>query len=97
MQDQSEQLLKLGQEAGGFYATLNWNSPKIQRICFSAMTSDPMELTGGQLESKIEQLARNIPYSGAPPSIASSYATSRRRPTGNTTNTCRSIVRSLRY
>ncbi|MFI9581843.1 aromatic prenyltransferase [Streptomyces sp. NPDC052236] len=65
MPDPSEQLLKLGQEAGGFYVTLNWDSPKIQRICFSAMTSDPMEITGGQLDPKIEQLARNAPYSGA--------------------------------
>lgn len=62
--DPSEHLLKLGQEAGGFYVTLNWDSSRIQRICFSAMTSDPMALTG-QLEPKIEQLARNAPNSDA--------------------------------
>jgi len=62
--DPSEQMLKVGQEASGFYVTLGWDSPRIQRICFSAMTSDLMALAG-QLEPKIEQLARAALYGDA--------------------------------
>ncbi|WP_333769362.1 aromatic prenyltransferase [Streptomyces sp. IBSBF 2435] len=61
MPEPSEQLVKLAQEAGGFYVTTKWDSPDIQRICFSAMTLDPFGLTGGRLEPKIEQLAKNAP------------------------------------
>ncbi|WUH92024.1 aromatic prenyltransferase [Streptomyces sp. NBC_00433] len=61
MPEPSEHLLTLARSAGGFYVTLNWDSPGVQRICFSAMTQDPAALTGGRLEPKIEQLARNAP------------------------------------
>lgn len=62
--DPSEQMLKLGQEASGFYVTLSWDSSRIQRICFSVLTSNPLALTG-RLEPKIELLARNAPSSDA--------------------------------
>jgi aromatic prenyltransferase Orf2 len=58
----SEHLIELGGQAGGFYTTFKWDTPTIQRICFSAMTTDPMALTG-KLDPKIEQLAKNTPTS----------------------------------
>ena len=62
--DPSEQMLKLCQKAGVFYATLSWDSPRIERVCFSAVTADPMALTP-RLDPEIEQFARNIPFSDA--------------------------------
>lgn len=59
--DPSEQMLKLGQEAFGIYVTLNWDSLKIERICFAVMTPDPMSLPT-RLEAQIEQFIRNVPY-----------------------------------
>lgn len=61
MPEPSEALQTLAKSAGGFYVTLNWDSPSVQRICFSAMTLDPAATTGGRLDPKIEQLARNAP------------------------------------
>jgi hypothetical protein len=62
--DPSEQMLKVGQEASGFYVTLAWDSSEIQRICFSAMTSDLTALTD-RLDPKIEKLAGSAPYDDA--------------------------------
>jgi hypothetical protein len=59
--DPSEQMLKLAQEAFGIYATLSWDSSKIERITFAVMTPDPMALPV-QLEPKIERFVRSIPY-----------------------------------
>ncbi|WP_327289757.1 aromatic prenyltransferase [Streptomyces sp. NBC_01198] len=61
MPEPSDQLLTHARSAGGFYVTLNWDSPGVQRICFSAMTADPSAVTGGRIEPRIEQLARNAP------------------------------------
>jgi 6-linalyl-2-O,3-dimethylflaviolin/7-geranyloxy-5-hydroxy-2-methoxy-3-methylnaphthalene-1,4-dione synthase len=57
----SEQMLKLGQKAFAIYFTLNWDSSKIERICFAVMTPDPMTLPV-RLEPKIEQFVRNVPH-----------------------------------
>jgi hypothetical protein len=62
--DPSEQMLKLSQKAFGIYVTLNWNSPKIERICFAVMTPDPTVLPV-RLDPKIEQFVRHIQRSAA--------------------------------
>lgn len=64
MPDPSERMLKLGSQGFGIYATLSWDSPKIERITFAAMTSDPMTLPV-QIEPKIEQFVKKAPYSTA--------------------------------
>jgi Aromatic prenyltransferase Orf2 len=58
--DPSEQLLKLGEKAFGIYATLSWDSSKIERVTFPVMTPDPMTLPV-HLEPIIEQFVRNVP------------------------------------
>ena len=60
----SERLLRLGQDAFGFYVTLSWDSPKIERFCFSIMTPDPTALSV-RLDPKIEQFVRSVPYNAA--------------------------------
>jgi 6-linalyl-2-O,3-dimethylflaviolin/7-geranyloxy-5-hydroxy-2-methoxy-3-methylnaphthalene-1,4-dione synthase len=60
----SEQLLKVGQHAFNIYVTLSWDSLKVERICFSAMTPEPAELSA-RLEPRIEYFARNHPYTHA--------------------------------
>jgi hypothetical protein len=60
----SEQMLKLGQNAFGIYVTLNWDSPKLERICFAVATSDPTELPV-RLDPKIERFVRHVQESEA--------------------------------
>ena len=60
----SEQLLKLAQEAFGIYVTLSWDSPKVERFCFSILTPDPMTLPA-RPDPKIEEFLRNVPYDAA--------------------------------
>lgn len=40
----SEQLLKLAAKAFGFYATVGWDSPKVERSAFSLVATDPADL-----------------------------------------------------
>lgn len=55
----SEQMLRLGQRAFGIYVTLNWDSPKLERICFAVATDDPMELPV-RIDPTIERFVRHI-------------------------------------
>lgn len=55
----SEQMLRLGQRAFGIYVTLNWDSAKLERICFAVATTDPAELPV-RLDPKIERFVRHI-------------------------------------
>jgi hypothetical protein len=59
--DPSEQLLKLGQQAFGIYATLGWDSSRVERICFAVMAPNPTALPV-RIEPKIEQFLRSVPY-----------------------------------
>lgn len=61
MPEPSEQLLRFAQQAFGFYATLSWDSPKIERFCYSAITPDPLALLE-RVDPKIEHFLREIPY-----------------------------------
>jgi aromatic prenyltransferase Orf2 len=58
----SDRLLRLGARAFGIYATMSWDSSKVERITIAAMTSDPMTLPV-PIEPKIENLVRKSPYS----------------------------------
>lgn len=57
----SEEMLNFAQRAFGFYATLGWDSPKIQRFSYSAITRDPLALLE-RVEPKIEKFLRETPY-----------------------------------
>ncbi|MFK4071895.1 aromatic prenyltransferase [Streptomyces sp. NPDC029674] len=58
----SERLLKLGAQAFGIYATLSWESTRVERITIAAMTPDPM-LLPVPIEPKIEHYVKKAPYS----------------------------------
>jgi 6-linalyl-2-O,3-dimethylflaviolin/7-geranyloxy-5-hydroxy-2-methoxy-3-methylnaphthalene-1,4-dione synthase len=62
--DPSEQMLKLSQQAFGIYVTLNWDSPKLERICFAVATSDPAELPV-RLTPEIERFVKHVRHSEA--------------------------------
>jgi hypothetical protein len=57
----SEQMMNFAQQAFGFYATLSWDSSKIERFCYSALTPDPIALLD-RVEPKIEHFLESIPY-----------------------------------
>jgi hypothetical protein len=61
MPQPSEQMLNFAQQSFGFYATLSWDSPKIERFCYSAITPDPVALLD-RIEPKIEHFLKTIPY-----------------------------------
>ncbi|MEV8021417.1 aromatic prenyltransferase [Streptomyces sp. NPDC086554] len=63
MAEPSEQMLGLSQEAFGLYATLNWNSSQIERICYAVTTTDLTSLPV-QIEPEIERFVRSVPYGG---------------------------------
>jgi hypothetical protein len=57
----SERLLRFAGGAFGIYATLTWDSPKVQRITIAAMTDDPRSLPV-TIEPDIEDFLKNSPY-----------------------------------
>jgi 6-linalyl-2-O,3-dimethylflaviolin/7-geranyloxy-5-hydroxy-2-methoxy-3-methylnaphthalene-1,4-dione synthase len=59
----SEQMLKLAEAGFGVYVTLNWDSPKIERICFAAITADPMTLPI-PLEPRIKKFVKRMQGAG---------------------------------
>ncbi|MFI9605457.1 aromatic prenyltransferase [Streptomyces sp. NPDC052043] len=60
----SEQMLKLGGQAFGIYTTLGWDSPEIERFCFSVMTPDSVSLPV-PIEPKIEKFLDGVPHDSA--------------------------------
>lgn len=56
--DPSEQMLKLSQDAFGIYATLNWDSAKVERICFSVTALSPASIPV-HLDPKIERFVKD--------------------------------------
>ncbi|MEV7192581.1 aromatic prenyltransferase [Streptomyces sp. NPDC093510] len=58
----SERLLGFGARAFGIYATLSWESAKVERITIAAMTPDPTALPV-RIEEKIEHYVNKAPYS----------------------------------
>ncbi|MEU1751907.1 aromatic prenyltransferase [Micromonospora matsumotoense] len=62
--DPGEQMLRLGRQAFGIYASLGWESSRIERFCFAVMASDSASLPV-RLEPKIEQFLRGLPNNAA--------------------------------
>jgi hypothetical protein len=73
----SEQMLSLAQAAFGIYITLSWDSPKIKRICFAAMTPDPMTLPI-PLDPKIDKFVRRMQDAGTESKFVCGVASSPR-------------------
>jgi hypothetical protein len=57
----SEQALEFIQGSFSIYITLNWDTSKIERICFAVITPDPTALPA-QLEPELGRFARNAPH-----------------------------------
>ncbi|MFS2291074.1 aromatic prenyltransferase Orf2 [Actinomadura hallensis] len=68
MPEPSEQMLNFARQAFGFYATLSWDSPKIQRFCYSAITREPLSLLE-RVDPKIEHFLTEIPYGVDEPKV----------------------------
>jgi hypothetical protein len=67
LSEPSEQMLKLAQQATGFYTTLSWDSSKIKRITFAVIITDLATLSDrGEVDPKVEKFAKNAPYAYAP-------------------------------
>ncbi|MGW3414072.1 aromatic prenyltransferase [Streptomyces sp. NPDC000888] len=75
MPDPSGQMLRFCEKSFGFYATLSWNSPRIERIAFSVKTRDPLALPA-RLGPKIEHFARSVAYGGDDPKMVYAAMTS---------------------
>lgn len=60
----SERMLRLGQDAFGLYVTLNWDSSRVERICFAVTTPDLRTLPVG-IEPGIEQFVKSVPHGDA--------------------------------
>jgi hypothetical protein len=58
--DPSDQLLRLARKSFGIYATLSWNSARVERIAFAVMGSDLAQLPVA-LEPEIELFANSAP------------------------------------
>lgn len=56
-----EEMLEFIQKSFSIYITLDWESTKIDRICFAVITADPMELPA-RISPEIEHFARNAPH-----------------------------------
>ncbi|MFJ3671299.1 aromatic prenyltransferase [Streptomyces sp. NPDC090106] len=75
MPDPSEQMLRFCEKAFGFYTTLSWDSPHIQRFAFSVKTQDPLSLPA-RLGPKIEHFLQNVAYGGDDPKMVYAAMTS---------------------
>lgn len=64
MPEPSERSLEFAQKAFAIYPTYNWDSTKIERVCFAVITTDPMALPA-QLEPEIAKFAKSAPYAYA--------------------------------
>lgn len=60
----SEQALEFAQKSFAIYPTFNWDSSKIERICFAVITTDPMAIPA-QAEPEIAQFAKSAPHAYA--------------------------------
>ncbi|MFK4071313.1 aromatic prenyltransferase [Streptomyces sp. NPDC029674] len=58
----SEELLKLAARAFSIYITMSWDSPKIQRVSYAAMTPEPLGLPV-KMTPVFDRLLKNAPYS----------------------------------
>ncbi|WP_327117525.1 aromatic prenyltransferase [Nocardia sp. NBC_01730] len=60
--DPSDQFLSLTEKAFDIYATISWESPRIERLCFPVITPDPTTLPV-RIGPRFEQLVDKVPFS----------------------------------
>jgi hypothetical protein len=65
----SERMLSFAGRAFGFYFTVSWDSAKIERFCYSALTRDPAALLG-PVEPKIAHFLESVPFRADGPNVA---------------------------
>ncbi|NKY30298.1 prenyltransferase [Nocardia gamkensis] len=58
--DPSDDFLSLAGKAFDIYATISWESPRIERLCFPVITPDPTTLPV-RVEPRFEQLVDKVP------------------------------------
>ncbi|MEU1121934.1 MULTISPECIES: aromatic prenyltransferase [unclassified Streptomyces] len=75
LQEPSEQMLDFCGKAFGVYATVNWDSMKVERISYSVKTENPLELSA-RLGSKVEQFLKTNPYGAGTPKMVYAAVTS---------------------
>ncbi|MFF7451840.1 MULTISPECIES: aromatic prenyltransferase [unclassified Streptomyces] len=68
MPDPSEQMQAFCGKAFGLYATLSWDSPRIERLAFGVKTQDPLSLPA-RLGPKIEHFLAHMPYGREDPKM----------------------------
>lgn len=66
MPEPSEQLLNFARQSFGFYTTLSWDSPRIERFCYAAISPDPRTLLD-RVEPEIEHFLKTVPYGADSP------------------------------
>ncbi|WP_218019244.1 aromatic prenyltransferase [Nocardia niwae] len=60
--DPSDDFLSLTENAFDIYATISWDSPRIERLCFPVITPDPATLPV-PIDPRFEKLADKVPFS----------------------------------
>ncbi|MFE7745786.1 aromatic prenyltransferase [Nocardia sp. NPDC057455] len=60
--DPSDDFLSLTEKAFDIYATISWESPRIERLCFPVVTPDPTTLPV-RIDPRFEQLVDKVPIS----------------------------------
>jgi hypothetical protein len=60
--DPSDDFLSLTVKAFDIYATVGWDSPRIERLCFPVITPDPATLPV-PIDPRFEKLADKVPFS----------------------------------
>jgi hypothetical protein len=71
----SEQMLTLAQNAFGIYVTLNWLTPRLERICFAVATNDPTQLPI-HLDPTIQKFIHHVQHTQTDPRFVYAVASS---------------------
>ncbi|MFG2359097.1 aromatic prenyltransferase [Streptomyces sp. NPDC048521] len=71
----SEQMFNFCEKSFGLYTTLNWDSPKIERISYGVKTQDPMAFFA-RLGTKVEHFVKSVPYGVDDPKMVYAAVTS---------------------
>ena len=73
--DPSAEMFRFCEKSFGLYTTLNWDSPKIERISYGVKTQDPMAFFA-RLGTKVEHFVKNVPYGVDDPKMVYAAVTS---------------------
>ncbi|MEU6996635.1 aromatic prenyltransferase [Streptomyces sp. NPDC046465] len=75
LREPSQEMLDFCGRAFGVYATVNWDSLKVERISYSVKTENPLELSA-RLGAKVEQFLKSVPYGTDTPKMVYAAVTS---------------------